>query len=527
MLVKHYVTTEDSLNTKTFEEGSLYVTEDTHRVYIDPVGGTNRILISADPIVLNSEADRDALLSPINNKLYFVLGSCKMYMYANDDWHAMDTVYKHPSYTNRASGLYKITVDATGHVSGTSAVTKSDITALGIDTDASRYSIKASSGVGKDIATLRYYTTADDTGKYSIAAKTKNDTNAWSLGGKINSSGPDLRFTWYTDEDNGTWGGDTQVITAKNLANGSTPGAVISGGDVTITDGVITVNDNSHNHSNYVPLTGGTMTGQLTFKNTTATPAKGTVLPLIRGQCQNAAGNYYDIVLVDLIAAAEADTTVSSGYARFGSHNGSSFFTSGESGRTLPKVLADAGELSAENTYITSDGSVMIYTGCSNDGATYTKAVSVSSTKFTSFVPLYGAVWNDYAEYRSQKEEIGPGYCVASSDNGQVYKTTERFQACDGIVSDTFGFAIGETDECKTPLAVAGRVLAYCEGDRYSYHAGDTVCAGPDGRVCKMTREEIREWPDRIIGIVSEIPEYETWGSGNVPVDDRIWIKIK
>ena len=140
---------------------------------------------------------------------------------------------------------------------------------------------------------------------------------------------------------------------------------------------------------------------------------------------------------------------------------------------------------------------------------------------------MYGAVWNDYAEYRTQKEIIEPGYCVASTDDGQVYKTTEKFQACDGIVSDTFGFAIGETDECKTPLAVAGRVLAYCSGNREDYHAGDTVCAGPEGKVCKMTREEIREWPDRIVGIVSEIPEYETWGTDEVLVNGRIWIKVK
>lgn len=142
-------------------------------------------------------------------------------------------------------------------------------------------------------------------------------------------------------------------------------------------------------------------------------------------------------------------------------------------------------------------------------------------------VPLYGAVWNDYAEYRDQQETVKPGHCVASADNGKVYKTTKKFQACDGIVSDTFGFAIGETDECKTPLAVAGRVLAYCEGDRNDYSAGDTVCAGPNGKVVKMTREEIREWPDRIVGIVSEIPEYETWGSGNIAVNGRIWIKVK
>lgn len=40
--------------------------------------------------------------------------------------------YVHPGYTARASGLYKVAVDATGHVSGVAAVTKADITALGI-----------------------------------------------------------------------------------------------------------------------------------------------------------------------------------------------------------------------------------------------------------------------------------------------------------------------------------------------------------------------------------------------------------
>lgn len=40
--------------------------------------------------------------------------------------------YTHPNYTAKSSGLYKITVDASGHVSATTAVTKTDITSLGI-----------------------------------------------------------------------------------------------------------------------------------------------------------------------------------------------------------------------------------------------------------------------------------------------------------------------------------------------------------------------------------------------------------
>ena len=42
-----------------------------------------------------------------------------------------------------------------------------------------------------------------------------------------------------------------------------------------------------------------------------------------------------------------------------------------------------------------------------------------------------------------------------------------------------------------------------------------------------MTREEIKEYPERIIGTVSEIPNYEEWGTGKVKVNGRIWIRIR
>lgn len=175
----------------------------------------------------------------------------------------------------------------------------------------------------------------------------------------------------------------------------------------------------------------------------------------------------------------------------------------------------------SENTYIVSDSKIYFYTNCN------TYANKKTSVYINTSGVLYGAAWNDYAEYREQNEVIPPGYCAVPDDAGRLSKTSQRLQACDGIVSDTYGFAIGETDECQTPLAVAGRVLAYCEGNRYDYHAGDTVGAGPEGKVIKMTRKEIKEYPDRIIGHVSEIPEYEFWGTGQVSVDNRIWIKIK
>ena len=43
-----------------------------------------------------------------------------------------ESKYTHPTYTAKKSGLYKITVDSTGHVSAATEVQKADITALGI-----------------------------------------------------------------------------------------------------------------------------------------------------------------------------------------------------------------------------------------------------------------------------------------------------------------------------------------------------------------------------------------------------------
>lgn len=56
--------------------------------------------------------------------------------------------YTHPSYTAKSSGLYKITVDAMGHVSAATAVVKADITALGIPAQDTTYSVATASANG-------------------------------------------------------------------------------------------------------------------------------------------------------------------------------------------------------------------------------------------------------------------------------------------------------------------------------------------------------------------------------------------
>ena len=49
------------------------------------------------------------------------------------------TVYTHPAHAAKKAGLYKVTVDAVGHVSAAEAVTKTDITGLGIPAQDTTY----------------------------------------------------------------------------------------------------------------------------------------------------------------------------------------------------------------------------------------------------------------------------------------------------------------------------------------------------------------------------------------------------
>lgn len=159
-----------------------------------------------------------------------------------------------------------------------------------------------------------------------------------------------------------------------------------------------------------------------------------------------------------------------------------------------------------------------------------TDGVTCYSDMIFSAPMVEGAVFNDYAEYRALKDPIEsyePGYCMTCNRDGKLFRTSSRMQHCEGITSDTFGFSIGRTDEATVPLAVAGRVLVYTSEDPSTYYTGQAVCASRGGRVSKMTDTEIAQNPDRIVGIVSEVPTYEAWGTNNVKVNGRIWITVK
>ena len=193
-------------------------------------------------------------------------------------------------------------------------------------------------------------------------------------------------------------------------------------------------------------------------------------------------------------------------------------------------------------------GSIEMYPGTSaghggfidfhynNSSADYTSRIieSASGTLVVNGANItkgkvYGAVWNDYAEYRICNKNFIPGQVVYEIGDDTMSITTKRLQRGCSIISDTFGFAIGETDSAKCPIAVSGRVLAYPYESReeFAKHIGWPVCSGPNGTVSIMTEEEEEKYPSRIIGTISAVPDYEEWGTDKVKINNRIWIQIK
>lgn len=108
-----------------------------------------------------------------------------------------EAVYTHPSYTEKTSGLYKVTVDSEGHVSAATAVQKSDITALGIPSENTTYAAATTSANGLMTSTDKSKLDGIESGAQKHIAPTATEVKT-ALG--TSSSGTEK----YLRED-GTW----------------------------------------------------------------------------------------------------------------------------------------------------------------------------------------------------------------------------------------------------------------------------------------------------------------------------------
>ena len=149
------------------------------------------------------------------------------------------TNYVHPSYTSKSLGLYKVSVDATGHVNSSQAVSKSDITALGIpgeNTD-TKYNQATDSTLGLIMIGYgengkNYPVELDEDGKAYVNVPW-TDTNTvythpTTSGNKhIPSGGSSGQILRWSADGTATWGDDKDTTyTAFKGASSSAAGGI-------------------------------------------------------------------------------------------------------------------------------------------------------------------------------------------------------------------------------------------------------------------------------------------------------------
>ena len=101
-----------------------------------------------------------------------------------------NTVYTHPTATSRTSGLYKITVDGTGHVTGATTVTKADITGLGIPGSDTTYGAATTAAAGLMSAEdkVKLNGIATNANNYSLPSATSSVLGGVKIGSNISVS---------------------------------------------------------------------------------------------------------------------------------------------------------------------------------------------------------------------------------------------------------------------------------------------------------------------------------------------------
>ena len=106
---------------------------------------------------------------------------------------AETTVYSHPTYTSKTSGLYKITVDATGHVSATAAVAKADLTGIIGDFSSTEKGLvpsPGSSNTGKFLRGDGTWQTPTDHDTKNTAGSTNTSSKIFLIGATAQGANP-------------------------------------------------------------------------------------------------------------------------------------------------------------------------------------------------------------------------------------------------------------------------------------------------------------------------------------------------
>lgn len=205
------------------------------------------------------------------------------------------------------------------------------------------------------------------------------------------------------------------------------------------------------NGGDYLPLSGGDMTGSIrtSFKQATAMgsyQAEATTVEGLAEELRYSSGAMGS-VSISTAYVSGGGGTIAAGWYNF-------IYSPHRSG-------GNSGAADGDNH---NYGTLILAGMSGNFGLWHIRissgAIGKSQRIWEAGDSVTGAVWNDYAEYR-EADTIEPGYVLIENGDDTLSKSTERLSHFAGISSDTWGFSQGETEKAKTPIAVAGRVLVY------------------------------------------------------------------
>jgi hypothetical protein len=375
--------------------------------------------------------------------------------------------YSHPTYTSRAAGLYKITVDGTGHVSAATAVGKSDITTLGIPGQDTTYGVFAKA-------------TADANGGSGLVpAPTKGQQGLYLRG---DGTWGTPTNTVYTHPNSGVTAGTYRSVTVNaqgHVTAGSNPTTLAGYG---ITDAAA----KSHTHSisqitDNIPAS--KITGVLSLDNIPKSAVERVVpvtddaarLKLTNADVQN--GDVVKVTSTGQMYFVVDDTklTTEAGYMVFSAGSAASVPWSGVSGRPSSMPASDVyawAKAASKPSYSKSE------VGLGNVDNT---ADSAKSVKYATSAGSAGSAGSaTKATQDSAGQQINTTYIKSLSVSGRTITFTRGDDTTGTITTQDTNTTYGTFTKATADAAGGtGLVPAPAKGQQGLYLRGDGSWATP------------------------------------------------
>lgn len=245
-------------------------------------------------------------------------------------------------------------------------------------------------------------------------------------------------------------------------------------------------------HSNYLKLTGGTLTGQLNGTTITANSFVGnasTATKLVTARNITLTGGVTGTASFDGSANVSLTTIVANN-----SHT-----------HTGDNITSKVGMSDTTNAI----AGISVYTGTTNP----TSSTRVNVNGYLYATRMYNAVYNDYAEcfdtaihYNDCRNRI------VEIKNGKTYLASAESDKIIGVVSDTYGFILYGSEESieeglKVPVGMAGTLMIDSENEVSIDNINKFVISGVEGKARVIEKFDIVNYFGCIVGKVIDIDE--------------------